>query len=295
MHIFDLNHERYQQYPVLVEVYNELRLRRYSDRTMDNYLCGIIRFLDFIGKDDPDSLDTNDFRDYLFYLIDERELAPRSVNANNFYIRFFYEAVLDKRVNHSRVHLMKIDKPIISFLNNNEIISLLNESRYDPKIDLALKLGLCAGLRISEVLSLKVSHLDIDNRLIRVIDSKGRKSRLVPMDNTLVRACRRYLGEHLLNDDDYLIHFRNPQHKAPTETLRVHFNSCRDKAGLPSTVTFHSLRHTFATNFMLNGGEVMTLSALMGHSSIHTTCNYLQLTECMKFKNRSFMDKLLEE
>ena len=295
MHIFDLNHERYQQYPVLVEVYNEPRLRRYSDRTMDNYLCGIIRFLDFTGKDDPDSLDINDFRDYLFYLIDERELAPRSVNANNFYIRFLYEAVLDKHVNHSRVHLMKIDKPIISFLNNNEVISLLAESRDDPKIDLAFKLGLCAGLRISEVLSLKVRHLDLDYRLIRVVDSKGYKSRIVPMDITLIKAINRYLDQKPLNAGDFLVHFRSSSHKGSSHALRYHFNICRDRAGLSDDICFHSLRHTFATNFILNGGDVMVLSALMGHRNINTTYNYLKLAECMKFKTRSFMDKLLEE
>lgn len=293
MNVFNESNDKYSQFPILIELKHELELSNHAQRTIMNYVDLVFRFLKFSQIQDPSSLTEDHFRQFLIYL-KQSGLNPKSINAYNSHIRFFYQAVLDIPFNPRRVPMMIARSKDIDFLTPDKIIALLDRSQSDSKIDCIIKLGLCCGMRINEVISLKVSDIDIPNMRIFISQSKRNKSRFVPIDKTMYLALHRYSREYHLKKDDYLFTFTYLKVKTNNETIRRHFYFYRDLAGIPDSVTFHSLRHTFALNYINAGGDLVHLSYLMGHSSTATTNRYLHLAYNQKMLIPSFMDSLLE-
>lgn len=163
MNITDKSNEMYLAHPILLNLLNELSFSNNSLRTIENYVCGVFRFLEFIKADDDhlENLDENDIHSYLVYLKDEKKLANTSVNSNNSYLRFFFQAILEKPINIYKIPMIKIHKKELSFLYPDQIKKLLKVSEENYVDSLIIRLGVCAGLRIDEVVvSLKVSDID---------------------------------------------------------------------------------------------------------------------------------------
>lgn len=278
---------------ILAQVVKELKLGGKAPNTIKNYVAGIRRFLEFVNISDVNDLTEDHFRDYLFHL-HESDMSKHAINTNNSYIRFLYLSVLNKTINPLRVPKCKFPKPTMSFLTEDMIIRLLNESRYDSRVDCIIKLGLSCGFRINEIASLKVRDVDTKSMTIFISESKRNKSRYVPIDRTVLMALKRYSREYHLNIDDYLFTFKNKQ-KTNNETLRRHFYHYRDKAGIGSNITFHSLRHTFAINYLNSNGQLAHLKYLMGHGSIGTTSLYLNMAYNQKMIVPSYLDSLTGE
>lgn len=278
---------------ILDQVVKELKLGGKAPNTIKNYVAGIRRFLEFVNISDVNDLTEDHFRDYLFHL-HESDMSKHAINTNNSYIRFLYLSVLNKTINPLRVPKCKFPKPTMSFLTEDMIIRLLNESRYDSRVDCIIKLGLSCGFRINEIASLKVCDVDTKAMTIFIRESKRNKSRYVPIDRTVLMALKRYSREYHLNINDYLFTFKNKQ-KTNNETLRLHFYHYRDKAGIGSNITFHSLRHTFAINYLNSNGQLAHLKYLMGHGSIGTTSLYLNMAYNQKMLVPSYLDSLTGE
>ena len=293
MNVFNESNDKYSQYPILLELKHELELTNHARRTIMNYVDLVFRFLEFSNVKDPFSLNEDHFRQFLIYL-KQSGLNPKSINAYNSHIRFFYQAVLDIPLNLRRIPMMIARPKDIDFLSPDKIISLLDCSKADSRADCIIKLGLCCGMRINEVISLKVSDIDIPNMRIFICQSKRNKSRFVPIDKTMYLALHRYSREYHLKKDDYLFTFTHLKVRTNNETIRRHFYFYRDLANIPDSVTFHCLRHTFAVNYINAGGDLLHLSYLMGHNSTATTNKYLHIAYTQKMQIPSFMDSLLE-
>lgn len=288
----NLSNDKYSKYPILLNVKENLELSGRSQNTIHNYVAGIFRFLEFSNIEDLNQLDLTHFRNFLIYL-NSTELNKKSINNYNSHIRYFYQAILLKDINPFIVPMVKSKNKEIDYLTNSQIIKLTYCSSADSLSDCIIKLSLCCGLRINEIACLKVSDIDTDEMTIFVRESKRNKSRYVPIDNTAYLALKRYSREYHLKADDFLFTFVPSKKKATCETIRHRFYRFRDLAGLPSSLTFHSLRHTFAVNYLNSGGELVHLKYLMGHGSMVTTSLYLHVAYNRKMKVPSAMDALL--
>lgn len=285
--------DKFNDYPILNLLVKELELGGKAPNTIKNYVAGIKRFLEFTNISDVNDLTEDHFRNYLFYLLDS-DMSKNALNCNNSYIRFFYLSVLNKPIHLARVPKCKFPKPVVSFLTEDMIIRLLNESRCDSKIDGIIKLGLSCGFRINEIAALKVCDVDTKAMTIFIRESKRNRARYAPIDRTLLMALKRYSRQYHLKINDYLFTFRGKQ-KTINETLRRHFYHYRDKAGIGCDITFHSLRHTFAINYLNNNGQLAHLKYLMGHTSIVTTSLYLSMAYNQKMIVPSYLDSLTGE
>lgn len=286
------------QYPVLEQLKKLLILKGSSQATICNYLCGVARFLDYIEYDNSFQITVDMFQDYLFFL-HSTELKKNSINNNNSYIRFFFQAVLDIPINTHRVPMAATSHKEIFFLFDHHIESLLRSTQHDSKFDCIIKLGLCCGLRINEVASLMTCDIhtrDINNTGIFIRDSKRNKSRFVPLDNTSYKAIQKYAKEYRIQPGtrEYFFRFRNNGKKVTTNTLRYYFNKYRDAAGIPSDCTFHCLRHTYAVSFLRNNGDVIDLRYRLGHGSLGSTNAYLHFSKNMMKFHPSHIDLLLK-
>lgn len=220
------------QYPILNEVNLSLKLKNVSDRTILNDMDGIARFLDFISYDNQFEITSDLFRDYLIYL-HSTSLKKNSINSNNSYIRFFFFSVLDKPLNLYKVPMARFARKEIDFLFDFQIHALFSACSSDSRMDCIIKLGLCCGLRINEIIQLKVSDIhtrDQSNMCIHIRESKRNKSRYyVPLDNTIYRAIQKYAKEYHIRprSDSFFISFHNGN-KTCNETIRRNFyHYCR--------------------------------------------------------------------
>ena len=285
-------------YPILNDVKQALILKNVSDRTVTNYMDGIARFLDFIKYDNLFEITEDHFRNYLFYL-HSCNFSKITINTYNSFIRFFFNAVLNTAINPYRVPMAKFIPKDIDFLFDHQISSLLSVSFHDSRLDCIIKLALCCGLRINEVISLKVSDIstkDRSNMTVYIRESKKNRSRFVPLDKMAYRAIQRYAKEYRIcpNSDRYFFVFSRLSHTC-NETIRRHFNLCRDAAGIPRSFTFHCLRHTYAVNFLRAGGNLLDLKYRLGHSSLASTSRYLHFDRNMMNTDISYMDKFFKE
>lgn len=285
-------------YPILNNVKQALILKNVSDRTVTNYMDGIARFLDFIKYDNLFEITEDHFRNYLFYL-HSCNFSKITINTYNSFIRFFFNAVLNTAINPYRVPMAKFIPKDIDFLFDHQISSLLSVSFHDSRLDCIIKLALCCGLRINEVISLKVSDIstkDRSNMTVYIRESKKNRSRFVPLDKMAYRAIQRYAKEYRIcpNSDRYFFVFSRLSHTC-NETIRRHFNLCRDAAGIPRSFTFHCLRHTYAVNFLRAGGNLLDLKYRLGHSSLASTSRYLHFARNMMNTDISYMDKFFKE
>ena len=285
-------------YPILNDVKQALILKNVSDRTVTNYMDGIARFLDFIKYDNLFEITEDHFRNYLFYL-HSCNFSKITINTYNSFIRFFFNAVLNTAINPYRVPMAKFIPKDIDFLFDHQISSLLSVSFHDSRLDCIIKLALCCGLRINEVISLKVSDIstkDRSNMTVYIRESKKNLSRFVPLDKMAYRAIQRYAKEYRIcpNSDRYFFVFSRLSHTC-NETIRRHFNLCRDAAGIPRSFTFHCLRHTYAVNFLRAGGNLLDLKYRLGHSSLASTSRYLHFARNMMNTDISYMDKFFKE
>lgn len=285
-------------YPILNDVKQALILKNVSDRTVTNYMDGIARFLDFIKYDNLFEITEDHFRNYLFYL-HSCNFSKITINTYNSFIRFFFNAVLNTAINPYRVPMAKFIPKDIDFLFDHQISSLLSVSFHDSRLDCIIKLALCCGLRINEVISLKISDIstkDRSNMTVYIRESKKNRSRFVPLDKMAYRAIQRYAKEYRIcpNSDRYFFVFSRLSHTC-NETIRRHFNLCRDAAGIPRSFTFHCLRHTYAVNFLRAGGNLLDLKYRLGHSSLASTSRYLHFARNMMNTDISYMDKFFKE
>ncbi|MFR5748235.1 MAG: tyrosine-type recombinase/integrase [Thomasclavelia spiroformis] len=285
-------------YPILNDVKQALILKNVSDRTVTNYMDGIARFLDFIKYDNLFEITEDHFRNYLFYL-HSCNFSKITINTYNSFIRFFFNAVLNTAINPYRVPMAKFIPKDIDFLFDHQISSLLSVSFHDSRLDCIIKLALCCGLRINEVISLKVSDIstkDRSNMTVYIRESKKNRSRFVPLDKMAYRAIQRYAKEYRIcpNSNRYFFVFSRLSHTC-NETIRRHFNLCRDAAGIPRSFTFHCLRHTYAVNFLRAGGNLLDLKYRLGHSSLASTSRYLHFARNMMNTDISYMDKFFKE
>ena len=283
------------RYPILNEVIKVLDLKNSSHNTITNYIDGIARFLDFIEFDNSFEISIDHFQRFLIHL-NTTDLNKKSINCINSYIRFFFNAVLDVPVNPYKVPMARVTHKDIRILEDYQIISLLNASESDSRDDLIIKLGLCCGLRINEVASLRICdiHTKGSSKYIHISESKRNKSRNVPMDNTIYRAIQRYAKEfHIVpGSDDLLFHFSKNSKVNYNETIRCHFNKIVAQAGIDG-VTFHALRHTYAVNFLRVHNDINTLKYRLGHSSLVSTSIYLRHSLALAPATNSFIDRIV--
>jgi integrase/recombinase XerD len=225
-----------------------------------------------------------DLARYLGYLVDE-QLAPPSATRHLAALRMFYRFLrLEERADPSAVQLLgspKLWKRIPQVLPPDSVDLLLAAPQPGDRFflrDRALLETLYAtGCRASEVVGLKVADVHLDAGFCKCV-GKGSKQRVVPLGRPAVEALRAYLGEGRPAADGPGHVFASRSGKPITRIVlwRVVKKYCL-RAGLPPTVSPHTLRHSFATHLLAGGADLRTVQELLGHASIQTTQHYTQV------------------
>jgi site-specific recombinase XerD len=253
---------------------NEMKLRNFSTKTQTAYL-GAVAGLAQYYKQSPDRIDHEKIQQYLLHLQEERELSWSSCNIVVCGLRFFYSKTLGRTSASLSLPPRKKQTRLPEIFSFKELERLF-ASAGSPKRRALLMTTYAAGLRVSEVVNLKVSDIDGERMMIRVEQGKGNKDRYTIGSKRLLEELRVYWKKY--RPRTWLFPSQNPEKPMHIGTAQKIYYQERDRAGLKKGRGIHTLRHCFATHLLEAGIDLRTIQILMGHSSITTTMGYLQVT-----------------
>ncbi len=249
----------------------ELKYRNYSPQTMASYLGCLKDFFAYLGKD-FDKFEEFRVKEYLVKKKDSG-LAGQTINVYLNAIKFFYENII-KIPFKINLHYAKQPKRLPIILSREEISKTM-EALKNKKHGLMIALSYGAGLRVSEIVRLKVVDLNFEQLSIHVKEAKGKKDRITVLPEKLKNDLAAFCS--LKEQDDYV--FASERGGRLTErTMQLVFERALNKAKIDKPATFHSLRHSFATHLLENGVDVRYVQELLGHQNIRTTQIYTHLT-----------------
>jgi len=249
----------------------ELKIRNYSPKTIKSYLYGLRKYFAF-KKQDFENLDTDNVKDFLL-VAQNTNISAQTRNLYLSAIKYFYRHVIqiNKKI---EIQSAKKNKSLPVVLSNNEIRKILKVTT-NTKHQLLLSLTYGAGLRVSEVVNLKIKDIDLAELTIHLKQAKGKKDRITLFPGKLVANITNLLVNKGKNDCVFL---SERGKKLTIRTAQKIFENSLKKSRIKKEATFHSLRHSFATHLLENGIDVRYIQELLGHQNIRTTQIYTQVT-----------------
>ena len=276
--------------PVNVEesVKKECKRRRYSERTTKTYLFCINRFLKWTDID-LGKISKKDVREFLEHL-SEKGLSGNSMNTYHMAIRFLFKSVLNKKM-WIDIKYSKVPEKLPLVLSKEEVKRLF-EAIGSEKHRLIIELMYSAGLRVSELLNLRVCDLNLDKNYGFVRCGKGGKDRIFILSNKLKPKIIDLIYNNKLIDENYLFN-SNREKKYSPRSIQMILKKASQKAGIGKKIHPHTLRHSFATHLIENGYSVSEIQGLLGHKSPETTMIYVHLASPTMLKIKSPIDDLI--
>lgn len=263
--------------------------RKYSDKTILAYKNDLIEYNEFLGNSFSNILNiTNDtVNNYMKYLYD-RNISKSSISRKLSSIRGLYNYLIRENIitnNYfNNITNPKKDMYLPKFLKESELDKIFDNCSMDNPINerntLIIELLYSTGIRVSELVNIKVKDISRQDKVIKIL-GKGNKERIVMYNNHTKKALDTYLedGYKYLNkkNSEYLILNKNGT-KLSDRYVRVIIDNIVRKAQLDIKISPHSIRHTFATDMLDNGADLMTVKELLGHKSLNTTSIYTHIT-----------------
>lgn len=254
----------------LEKLRRELQYRNYSPKTIGAYSTCVKYFLEKIWKN-PEYISREEIIDFILFLQTQKK-APKTINLYKEAIKFFYKEVLkDERIIDIKLSKEAHKLPVV--LSREEIQKILSTLK-NEKHRLIIALCYSAGLRVSEVISLKVGDIDIENLTIHIKWWKWNKERITVFSESLkkdiVKLSTFKSGKDLLIESER-------GWNLTTRTLQKIFQDALKKSWIQKPATFHSLRHSFATHLLEKGTDIRYIQELLWHANIKTTQIYTKV------------------
>ncbi len=263
-------------------------VRGYSKGTRRHYI-GCVNQLSNYYHRSPAAITAPEIEAFLLHLIQDRKLTQASVNAYTYAFRFFYDMLEDEL---SHLPRGQIHKRLPIVLSPEQVQKLL-ECTENIKYKTIFMVAYGAGLRVGEIISLKVSDIDSARMLIHVRKGKGKKERNALLSEGLLHALRVYWQQ--IRPAEYLFptRVRGHDHISAKSVNRM-FHQSLDAAELGIRCGIHCLRHSFATHLIEADVDIFRVQRLLGHTSIRTTIKYLHCSSNHFKEVASPLDALLK-
>ena len=260
--------------------------KKYSSNTIESYKRDLIKFDNFCKKK-INNINELDIKKYLEYLTDENE-SKTSIARNISTLRSYYKfLVIEKLVNKNameNIELPKLDKRLPKTLDEEDIDKLLNiklVDNYSFRNKAMIELMYATGLRVSELVNLKVHDIDIDMALVKTM-GKGSKERIIPIGDYALYYINEYINNYrseMLKKEynDYLF-LNNHGKKMTRQGFFKILKKIAEENNIKKDFSPHTLRHSFATHLLNHGADLRSIQELLGHSDISTTQIYTHVS-----------------
>ena len=269
---------------------NELTLQGYGLNTIEVYSSHVNHFFK-AAKRNIDEINNEDIRQYLLDLLNSGKSHAYSNQALSA-LKFTFQNVLKRGVSLCDVPRAKRERKLPEVLSQTEVMRITDQVK-NIKHRAILLLVYSAGLRVSEVVSLKIGDIDSERMLIHVKQAKGRKDRYTVLSLVALQALRSYARKYRLAD--WLFPGDVEGEHLSVRSVQHIFEKARKSAGIQKEVSVHSLRHSFATHLLEGGTDLRYIQELLGHVNTKTTEIYTHVSEKDIGRIRSPLDWIIPE
>ena len=255
-----------------------LKLKAYSASTIRTYLNEMSQLLAMIKDIPADELKPEHMKRYLVYCYEKLELKENTLHSRINAMKFYYEQVLGREKFFWEIPRPK--KPLLlpKLLNETELAKLFN-ALTNKKHKAMMFTIYSAGLRVSEIVNLRIRDIDSQRMQIFIERAKGKKDRVVNLSPVLLDILRGYIKSYKPRPIEFLFESEQTFTAYPTRTVQQIFSNAKAKAGIRKVVGIHSLRHSFATHLLDKGTDIKYIKELLGHFDIKTTERYLHVSK----------------
>lgn len=275
---------------VLSRFEEEILLRGYSGKTKKDYVSQLRKFLQWVERD-IESCEENDLRNYLLYLLDQGASSSQMNQCMSAFKILFCEIMNRPKL------IMNIPRPkaqlkLPDILSEEEVAKIFSKV-INEKHKTILLLIYSAGLRVSEVVRLKVQDIDMDRKLIHIRQAKGKKDRYTMLSRVAMSAVQSYISKY--EPRSWLFPSYDPTSHITERSVQKAFANVVDKVGIVKDVSVHTLRHSFATHLLEAGTDLRYIQELLGHQSSRTTERYTHVTTKDISRIQSPLDRLYKD
>ena len=264
--------------PLRQRMIDDMRMRKLCDKTQTHYIRAVRQFAGFLGRS-PDTASIEDLRRYQLHLVDHG-ISPVSLNAAITGLKFFFDVTLDHVALMAKMQPVRVPRTLPVILSREEVSRLIVAAG-NLKHQTALSVAYGAGLRASEVISLKVGDIDSQRMTLRVEQGKGHKDRYAMLSPVLLERLRVWWrvarAQGKMFDGGWLFPGLNPIDSLSTRQLNRAIHAAAEAARIDKRISMHTLRHSFATHLLEQKVDIRVIQVLLGHKKLDTTALYTQV------------------
>lgn len=267
---------------------NQLDLKAYSPNTKKIYTQEFIQLLVILKKVSVDTLTPERLKDYFLYCLKTNSLKEQSMNTKINAVKFYFEKVLHRPQMFFDIPRPKRPSTLPKMLSKAEVKKLFAVIE-NKKHLLILQLCYGMGLRVSEIVNLKIENIDSESMRVLIAGAKGKKDRYTNLPHSILELLREYYSEYKPK-----IWLFEGQYGGlySVRSVQAIFKNAMKKAKINKTIGIHGLRHSYATHLIEAGADIRFLKELLGHQSIQTTQIYTHVTDSSLSKIKSPLDGL---
>lgn len=269
----------------------DMQLRGFSPKTQYKYLAHLRQFEEFFHRP-AEELGQEELRNFLHYLIKEKNVSRSYANGVYSGLKFFFETTLGRSWDMTQIPRVKKAQKLPVVVSREEIKKLLAVTT-NLKFKTMFMVAYSAGLRVNEITHLKVSDIDSQQMQILVREGKGKIDRYSLLSEVILKFLREYWKQY--RPTLWLFPGKIPGQPISNRAFQDAFQKARKKSGINERASIHSLRHSFATHLLEDGTDIVRIQHLMGHARIGTTTLYLHLAKSRILEVKSPLDALLKE
>jgi integrase/recombinase XerD len=258
--------------PLRQRMIEDMSIRQFGPKTKADYVRVVADFARFLGRS-PDQAEPEDLRRYQLHLAAEGA-SPAQMNLAVSALRFFFKVTLGRPAFGDRLARVRKEDRLPEVLSPEEVALLLHCAP-SLKHKAALSVAYGCGLRVSEIVHLKVGDIDSARMLIRVEQGKGRKDRYVMLSPDLLELLRTWW--RTAKPRGWLFPGRDPGQPITARQLDRACKAAAAAAALGKRVSMHTLRHSFATHLLERRTDVRVIQVLLGHKKLDTTARYTRV------------------
>jgi integrase/recombinase XerD len=283
--ISSVTNDNLQQVELLVKT---LQLKAYSRNTIRLYKDEMMMLIKLLGDKPVQLLKKEHIKSYLLWQLQTKKNSETKVHSSLNALKFYFERVL-----HNEKIFIEIPRPKkpwqLPTVHSEQQVKKIIDAKENMKHKTMLMAGYSAGLRISEIINMKIKDIDSARMVINIRAAKGKKDRQVPLSVKLLEQLRIYYK--IYKPRVYLFEGADGGPYA-TRSLQNVFQAAKKSSGNNKPGGIHSLRHSYATHLMESGTDIRMIQELLGHNSLKTTQRYTHVSKQQMGKVQSPLDKL---
>ncbi|MER3465440.1 MAG: integrase, partial [Chitinophagaceae bacterium] len=268
---------------------NMLILKGYSDKTFKTYANEFHYLLRLLNDVSINTLEKKHVQSYLLWLIQKRNYSEAHVHTAVNAIKFYFEKVENRQSEFYDLPRPKKPQNLPSILAEEEMVSIIQATK-NLKHKALLMTCYSAGLRVSELVNLKIVDIDSKRMMLHIRGAKGKKDRMVPLSKVLVETLREYYKSY--RPKEYVFEAEDKKRALSPRTAQQILAQAKMATGIKKKGSIHMLRHSYATHLLEAGTDIRYIQTFLGHGSLKTTLLYAHVSQFKIETIQSPLDKL---